>query len=237
MNNFDQSSSGINLELSCFFDADLARYDFDDSFIKLQNDIWLFVNHGNVSKDFSLSDFNNYQVTKAELQKAIKDQYNDYMCLLEESQYYMEKTFTSLNKDELQELIGNILYSEFEIIDFLQKYFTPKFDQVASRGSCQGDLVEVIISQDYWKTHGIERTDRAVKDLSGYIDQLFWSSPIYCRFDIDSEEYFLDEYLKDVYTYNKDLIIEKFKKDLQHEKKEYILSWLDENLPEYPDFC
>ena len=37
-NNFDQSSSGVNLELSCFFDTDLAQMYFNDNFERIDRD-------------------------------------------------------------------------------------------------------------------------------------------------------------------------------------------------------
>lgn len=35
MNNYDTSTSGINLELSCFYDTHVAQCDFDENFIRI----------------------------------------------------------------------------------------------------------------------------------------------------------------------------------------------------------
>jgi len=73
------------------------------------------------------------------------------------------------------------------------------------------------------------------KSLKKRINTLFWGAPIYCCVVVDSEDYFIDEYIKDIYTYDKDEIYnicEKLFKN--HKEREYILGYIKGNLPEYP---
>ena len=68
MNNFDQSSMGVNLELNIFYDNDLSRIYFEDNFKRDQyvNDYWHFIDHGNF-EEIDLLDLSNYDFTKKDL--------------------------------------------------------------------------------------------------------------------------------------------------------------------------
>ncbi len=57
MNNYDTSSTGVNLELLCCFDIDLAHNYFEENFKQLSCGGWLFIDNGNVDSD-------NYKVSK-----------------------------------------------------------------------------------------------------------------------------------------------------------------------------
>jgi hypothetical protein len=72
--------------------------------------------------------------------------------------------------------------------------------------------------------------------LKTHIDHLFWDAPVIYQLCVDDEDYLIDEYIKDGYEYDKDEvyeICEKLFKD--HKEKEYILSYIKENLPEYAE--
>lgn len=64
MNNFDTSSSGVNLDLNCFFDTNQSQHDFDENFIRIDTDgssafndryfnvdTFLFIDYGNADQD------------------------------------------------------------------------------------------------------------------------------------------------------------------------------------------
>ena len=61
-NNFDQSSTGVNIELVCFYDSMLSRELFAESFKTLDKnrDQWFYTDHGN----YKVEDFEKtYRIT------------------------------------------------------------------------------------------------------------------------------------------------------------------------------
>ena len=50
-NNFDQSSSGVNIELSVFFDTCRSQDDFSENFKHINDQTWLYIDNGNIDPD------------------------------------------------------------------------------------------------------------------------------------------------------------------------------------------
>lgn len=240
-NNFNQSSCGLNLELSCFRDNEISRLYFDESFTRVKDDLWIYTEYGNVSDDFSLSDAVNYQFTVKEFKQAFAKSYDTEL-----SQYYIGKPFSRLTKSELIELLECQTYDSDEIAEFYQDNFKPLFNIVKTRGYCQGDYAEVIITPAYKKylADNGKGYDTVAAKVSDNIDRLFWDAPIYCRLSVNDDEleFYLDEYLADVYDWDKDKLIASFTtKDktfltLPDNQQKLIAEFLADNLPDYPDY-
>ena len=237
-NNFDQSASGLNIELSVFRDTDLSQRDFDESFTRLNDGVFLFTEFGNVSDDFSFSDASNYQFTVKELRQAIKKDYDTEL-----SQHYFSKPFSKLTKAELIEFLDCLTYDGSEIAEFLQDNFTPLYDKIVTRGYSQGDYAEVIITpayKAYLAENGQEWDSEQERKISDLIDHLFWDAPIYARMEIGDNEYYLDELLADCYEYDKDQLMADFKrvyaKEFSDSQLVIVMEFLADNLPDYPDY-
>ena len=241
--NFDQSSSGVNIELSCFRDNDLSRFWFNETFHALQyssygqNSVLVYgMNLLDVS-DFDLTDHENYHInnSKALILACLK---TDNLTGYEEIRDCLNYIGTS--SDTIADLmlgIENYLGSE-SMQKFLQDNFKPKFATVVSRGYCQGDYSEIIIPEKIVS----EFTDQTLDTIGDYlqeeIDHLLWDSPIYCRVQVDEEEIDLYEDCKDLYEWDKDQVLNNLKGlDLDSKKKEILTSFLRANLPENPDYC
>lgn len=239
-NNFDQSSCGMNLELTCVRDTDRSRYDFEESFTRVTDQLWIYTENGNVSDDFSLSDPANYQFTVKELKAAIAKDYDTEL-----SQHYMGKPFSKLTKAELLEFLGCMVYDSSEVAEFLQDNFKPLFDTMTTHGYCQGDYAEVIITPAFKRFLIDNGTtfEKSKDNLQTTVDHLFWDAPIYCRLTVndDETELFLDEYLTDCYDWDKDQLIADFMASYEvvqmpAEYKPVIYQFLIDNLPDYPDY-
>jgi hypothetical protein len=242
MNNFNTSTSGVNLKLAVFRDTDASSRDFEESFNVLQysgyrqNTIAVYTEYGNVSGDFSFSDAANYKITVKELRQALKNDYDTEL-----SQHYFSKPFSKLTKAELLEFLDCVTYDSNEIAEFLQEHFSPLYDTLITRGYCQGDYAEVIIAPAYKQflaDNGRDWNKAEVQaSVQTAIDHLFWDSPIYARLDIDGDEYFLEEALADAYEWDKEQALKYAELQLsEHEHKVYILGWLTANIPDYPDY-
>lgn len=246
MNNYDISSTGVNLELSVSWDNDLSRMYFDESFHVLQysgyrqHSILVFNWFGNTDQsDFDFSDIENYTFTKSDLIEWLKEAF--YTSELNDlSTCYFNKPFSKLSKNELLELI------ESEIYDYQDEFklrFTPTYQTIVSRGYCQGDYSEIIFTKsllDKMREGLTSCKDKTDQEIAEYfqddIDHLLWDSPLYARLTIDDEEYYLDDFQNDHYSYDKEETIEHVKNTLKHEKLDIIIKFLTDNLPDQPDY-
>jgi len=238
MNNLDHSSTGVNLELNISYDSDLSQMWFNESIIRLHgDDSFLYINCGNLSDDFELSDHNNYDLkssNKKEIYTHILEHFysNSLECFKDDALTFFSKYSYQLTKMELIELVENTQFVDYE--DFLQRNFTPKFCIIESRGYSQGDYAEVVIPYSLWE--GKAPTDDQLQAMQTEIDYLFWDAPIDQYFLINDDQFYIDEYTKDRYNYDKKETLQIIKDHLKHDKKDYILNWLEENLPDHPSY-
>jgi hypothetical protein len=242
--NYDQSSSGLNLDLSIFFDTERSRFEFDECFNVLQHSryrthsILEYLDFGNVAPSFDFADLTNYNFTKKELIQALKaGGYWD-----QGSAKYLGY---DLYKSTKQELIDYLLEAGRydDIAEFLKEHFTANYETLVSRGYCQGDQSEIVYSKQAieWLT---KETNKAWEELKPILqkeaDNLLWDSPIYGRLTINEDEIYLDELLKDPYIYDKDQLLSDFVKTYQSKFSEnefkIIVDFLSDNLPEYLDY-
>lgn len=238
-NNFDQSATGLNLELTAFRDTDRSRCDFEESFARINDQLWVFTEFGNVPDDFSLSDFNQYKFTVRQLRDAIKNNYDTEL-----SQHYFSKPFSKLTKAELIEFVDCLTYDSSEVVEFLQDNFDPLYDTIITRGYCQGDYAEAIITPAYKKwllSNGHDYNKAEVRSsIQTMIDHLFWDAPIYARLEVNENEFYLDEFT-DCYEWDKDQTIADFLQsnqlaDYSEDQKNQIAEFLQDNLPDYLDY-
>lgn len=244
-NNFDQSSNGLNLELSCFNDTAFIKIDFDESLHVLEYasfgspSVLVYSNFGDYDvSDFDFTNLDNYDLKSGTI-KSIKlwidHNYCDLINLSDlngESQYYFGVNFNKLNKSDLIEFVENVT-EESDYIEFLKDTFTPTFKEYEIKGYSQGDLSCVIVPEVVLKE--LNNIDDWIED---HLINLIYDAPVHCRLSVNTEEYNLIECLKSEYTYSKETILENFSKLFMNEtieKIEIIKEFLGDNLPEYPE--
>lgn len=250
MNNFDTSSNGVNLELSCFFDISQGQYLFNENFVNVYRsgssllndhyfniDCFLFIDYGNCSNDFDLADFDNYSFTKNDLFKALVDHDGDLIALRDSFISYMGYSIYKATKADLLDYVNHRLYDDSEKIEFCSKYLTPKFEVLPIRGHSQGDYAEIIFKHCDIEQYNFEDREKFLYMMQDHFTNLFYNAPLFCRLTInDDVEINLHGCLKNEYEYDKSEILDQAKQMVKHENKEYILKWLDENLPDQPDY-
>lgn len=233
MNNFDQSSTGLNITVSAFRDTDLSRFYFEDAFftIKERDEDILVYCEGNFS-DFE----KEYTFTKAGLAGAYSAHLNTTKHgLYDDFKVDMGFSFHKATKQDMIDFIKGQLYEEYEWLAFCEKAgFKANFDIVVSRGYSQGDCREVIVPHKFWDIVGIPKPECVHSNLSGYIDNLLWDCPIYCRFTVNSEEFYIDQELKSSYNWNKSEALEiaatLIKDNFTSEQQSTILNFLASSL-------
>ena len=200
MNNFDQSSTGLNISASAFRDTDLSHFYFEEAFftIKEGNKDLLVYCEGNFS-DFE----KEYSFTKAEL-VAAWSKVESRADFLENFRSRMGFGYSKATKQDLIDYCETETGGGGDWLEFQQEVgFKANFDVVVSRGYCQGDYREVIVPHKFWDIVGIPKPLDVQSNLGAHIDSLLWDCPIYSRFTVNAEEFFIDQELKNSYSWDK----------------------------------
>ena len=207
MNNFDQSSTGLNITLSAFRDADLASFYFEEAFFTIKEgrkDLLVYC-EGNFS-DFE----KEYSFTK----DALKHAWNEYNNTPAKRAVYgfsdkMGFSYSKATKQDLIDFIKGELYEEYEWPTFCEKAgFKANFDIVVSRGYSQGDYKEVIVPHKFWEYIGIDKPVDVQSNLGTYIDNLLWDCPIYARFSVNDVDFDICESIANMYNWDIEEVLE-----------------------------
>ena len=205
--NFDQASSGNNIELNCSYDVNASQAYFEENFTLLSGnssslvyDRFRGINIYSYGLDIDLFDLKNWIIpTNKELLNKIRSNfYGSSSDLKDDCLEAFGKYPSKMNKSELLELVENLFSYDYQ--DFILNNFKFKHGIVSSRGYSQGDYVEVVYDKNVFKNE---------PDF----DHELWDAPIYARLTVNGTEFYIDEHLED--SYNWDVTeIKKIIKDL-----------------------
>ena len=199
MNNFNQSSTGLNITVSAFRDTDLSRFYFEEAFftIKEGNKDLLVYCEGNFS-DFE----KEYSFTKAEL-LAAWSKIEGKADFLENFRSRMGFGYSKATKQDLIDYCETETGGGNDWLEFQEAAgFRANFDIVVSRGYCQGDYREVIVPHKLWDTIGVKKPESVQSNLGNYIDNLLWDCPVYCRFSVNGIDFDICESMADMYNWD-----------------------------------
>lgn len=258
MNNFDKSSSGVDLECNCFSDQHASEEAYKSSLFTVQseNNRLPTIIAFKYSEDLDVSKLEktfNINCSSKELFKYYFKHYfeQDYsFSQLSKIIFLMVELKDNLNTKEslknisIEDLTSSIFIhlgeNKKELELFLSKHFEPTFVSIISQGYSQGDYVEVLFFKevlDLIKTECPELSKLTDQEIANsfqeHIDNLCWDQIVYCDLDIDGELYQLDEFLSNMYKYDKKEIINGLQSSLEHQNLDYIIGWLDDNLPDF----
>ena len=215
INNFDQSSTGTNIEFTGFLDADIGYIYFKDS-IKTADNIFyktsLYAYH---------VDFEDIRVNKRDLYDALcKFSRKDVKARHFLHHYnYLFSGEKSVSISEACEFIYNESDNNFKWYDYtdILHYLLPEgYDYHITRGYSQGDAAIVIMRE-------------SDNDYTSYIDNLFWDAPFYAALTVNENDFYFDEHMDNTYKWNKDEALGIVKKHFNQS----VLNWCVDNLPEY----
>lgn len=229
INNFDMSNQGVNLELSCLYDYDLARIWFEDCLKPRSQHEKQYLYVGADLDSVDPEDIAEYNYNRGSLLALLSACGVDR----EEFRNCCECNPEDADNDQLIEYFDTIKqYDDFtdELIDYLD----PKFDVLLVFGSCQGDVATIYLPHDYWEKTGREKTAEALEEMREYLTNILYYQPIHCSLTIDGNEWDLMAGITDLYVWDSEKVLENFKNCFTHAKQKYIFEWLADNLPEYP---
>jgi len=238
MNNFDMSSDGVNIEFEVKYDSCLSVMDFNDNFNCIVAE-----SYGTTSLYQYISCMFYEAVTMSDLtsidrKKTLKKHLLDY-ALSEDWNSWSKTEIRKMKKDELADLIETSMdetcLSIDEYKEFANEYnltlVVDDFTFFMSRGYSQGDFAE-------WCIRDSELADFKSREdeLKAHVDNLFWDNRVSYLLTVNGEDYYIDEYVKNLHEYDRDEVYKICESKLfcDHKDKEYILKFIAENTPEYP---
>lgn len=222
-NNFDTSTSGINIETSAYYDEDRAYTLAKETFLRLQNNercfnatsTLLYIDNwtDTIRNVDTIYDMYECTLTKEQLLKEMDEVDDEY--------FDEEDTRLTYLKDTLG-LTSSALYHRPlpEGVKLRDEFFLH-----ASKGYGQGDFTLVYL---------LKEDDH----LCEYIDNLLWDTPVYSWAEIDGQEFIYEP--DNCYIWNKQEFIEDIMDnilaDYTDEQLAYIKEQLNEQLPDALDF-
>lgn len=230
MNNFNFSTTGVNIEFSAQYDTELASMYFEDEFEVIGSErgiaTKLFYTAGGEHKfSGSLEDYyvypegTNIREVLMQLFQWSGESAADFVDIID---YVAGVNSRKLSLDDINEVAKYVFGSEY-LDEWLENVCESTLESIGVHGYCQGDYCKV-----YY--HKEEKVN------SGYLENIVYGTPVSGVIEIDNEEYYIDEMLSNNYSWNKGEVLEYMQANIEHSKKDYIMEWLNENLPEYLDY-
>ena len=188
-NNYDMNSSGIIIEATITEDADTSQYIWRENFIAVQDDVFQYIDYGNVKGFDTICDL--IEVTEDNIVTLLDALVKEGWSLADFERDYEISTLVETLLEDFQ------LQDYEEAIDLLNQYgvsFNKNYKVIYTRGYNQGDYAEVLIPikqlRECWGTSDDIKDEDLVS--TEYIDQLFWECPIAIRINVNGEEYIDD---------------------------------------------
>ena len=212
INNFDISSSGVNLTLIANKDSFISGQNFEDEIAEIKTGLYCYYYY--LENGLKALTFNRTDIYKNAFNEWDKREF------IETWNYWFDGSKV-IEWDDLIRFLDDHSYHR-EFIEKLAALLPEEWTIRTARGYCQGDANEVICKTD-------------TNDLKDY-ENIFYNAPCYIRLDIDEEEYYLDEHLSDIYEFDKDQVIQGFIDNYNGQHKDTIVKFLQDNLGDYLDY-
>lgn len=222
VNNYTSNPNHPDVDLSISLDVDLARMHFDENFERISKTddyLWLYTDNGNLPDEPTIVEIPITKNIKNALYAALSAFGNGWL--------------TYIDEYTLQELAGKLTDLAFFAEDYFTLLgehniiYTQPYTLIQPTGYSQGDCATVVVPEDV----------KINSDFKEHINRLFWGAPLYFRMEIDGEGFYASDFWEDIYYYDKDEFISAF---MTHHKElpepEYIKEFLEENLPEWPEY-
>lgn len=207
-NNYDNSSTGINIECWAYYDTDLSRIWFKDA-INKHGDLYYY--NSDYEDVKSIRDFIEID------SKASHEELADLANELNEWCYYDEYSDEDLRElilDAEPEMIMNRYWHE-QLGSTL--HLKPEFTLYRTRGYCQGDIETVLYKGDSMSAL-----------IHDSIDHLFWDAPVRAEVIINGKGYEYDS----IYEWKKSEFISDIMNKYEGDNPDYVRKSLDKMLPE-----
>ncbi|CAM3561441.1 hypothetical protein [Parendozoicomonas haliclonae] len=254
-NNFDMSSTGINVEMSCFWCTDTAQVWFNESLTRSERYKAKGFRDKTVLIYTGQFDYNPHDFRKTFDYPGAKQVFKDLLdhhcgedrdlttakAMLRE--LILGEPLRTISQEDMLDAVETHFYDHDTYCEFMEDNYLPLWHTHHSTGYSQGDHAEVIIPPEVLVEIQGEN-GLGIKATGDHIDKLIWNAPLYCRVTVDEDELDVASEIEDVYDYDPDTLIDTLS-DLMDgagdkytdEKKDYTLKWVRSELPDaYPEY-
>ena len=230
-NNFDKSSTGVDIECICQYDSGRSRWEFEENIQIVQHDgyrttsIGYYIDNGNVKGHVDIK-----FTVKGTRERKIEYLDEIFSVTKEDIQTWDDATLDSEIMSYVEVTLIDYVMDRMDSIDGLE--FTPNKNLIVltTRGYSQGDYAKVIYCPD-----DIEKAwGRYPKqeDIQKMVNHYFWDAPIFAVMTIDGKEYDYQEMPEyDDYEWKRDKFLEYVAKESGIEREK-----LEKFVPEYPEY-
>lgn len=191
-NNFDRSSTGVNIEFRGYFDNWQSRADFEDNFKVLKwgrhgADLLAYIDWKKITAPEKIGDV--FKINK-----------HAKKCDILDLDYFEGETLAEIKDELLNKPIED--WEDFENVLDLKA----GFEIIGTTGYCQGDYCKVLIDK---KALGqVWGREPDIDSLQEEINHLCWDSPVSASLTINDTEYFYDEHDLDRYDWQREKFAE-----------------------------
>lgn len=243
IDNYDTCSTVPDCELRCYYDTATSYIDFEDNFSPLMlgncDNIHLYNPDGSLDIPSDVNDCLDWDSVSEKdacqyVSRTLKEKHNwDNLQIIREKEFF-DLDWKEYAVECIRDSWGDYEYDESGfLLNCIKEDEWPDiapalYESVGISGHCQGDYAYVLYKPE---EEGVLSDRSTARDL---FSNLFYDSPVYCRLEVDGDEYSLEEGLKDIYRWNQEEVLEYAKTTLK--LPESVIDWLTENLPDEPDF-
>ena len=220
-NNYDSNSKGLNIDLTIMRDEFLARINFDENFKRIEEDVYLYIDFDNLSKDFivTITEENNKKLKNIVLENDLNYYYdNDNL----ENNEFIDCIERSYNDSKI-ELYDFCLNNEIEIEE--------RYKTMYVTGYSQGDRARILVNTKEFKNHAGSKFDSKIH--GDIFTNYFYDQPIYCNIIVNGDDYCVE--LTNEYAYYDSDVIEEIitwcVDNIEVENKELLKEEIEQLLP------
>ena len=228
-NNFDQSSSGINIELFLGYDIDLAGINFEDNFELIDSKFIFYKDYGNMELNENLDYYFNVEDTKENrkgLLKALHSlEYFTGFKLECYTTYYLFQQLLICSYAVLKNLneIKNLLSTN-------NVKFSTNFECVEITGYNQRDYNTILVDKKQFKA--VNGVDFDSKVYRRRFKHYCYDSPLSCRAVINNKEYYPETLDGQYVEFDKEIFITDIIKQVKNIDIELLTKELEDLVPE-----
>lgn len=210
MNNFNMSSSGVNVEVNIIWSTMNSQILFDESIVNIGDRKFLYTGCNNLSND--------YQMFKDVL---VDDTRHNKIMMIKSMVKNACYVYSDFKGDDFQTVLDEFIVNNDglyindvdDLIAFMDDYkitYKRGYSSVDITGYSQGDFARVYVNDaDYLETFGAPVN---LDSLKTECEHLFYDAPLYGEIVVDDNTIYITEIVSDIYEYDKDDILESLNK-------------------------
>jgi hypothetical protein len=233
INNYNMSSTGLNIELDIFYDEDKARDNYTNYLVHLKDDVYEYLPYNDRSK-WKSNSCESY--IKIDTQK---NRLGTLLRLLVEKFDYTD--FKSYTKDKaIEEIFDNfqfpddMLYLEY-LLDLYDIQYKKLYISKRIVGYSQGECNIVIYRPKIFRQQTVLKEDELKdEDLvnSDWLCNLLYDAPLYLIITINGVEYESDIYHNRYIDFNKNTFIQECLYHFKEVDKDILQQELERIVPD-----